>query len=661
MGGNQKVSDEINFPSGNKVFLSDIRILNPALDCNPNETLLVGLPMPGIRQVKTGNTGVKQIPDIVLCVLSSKKFNPATKQFEDGAELFECTPEEFSRRGWFARTPATELLQRWEAAKIREVLDGKAPTVNLYDIYQTINRTWSYYMDFEKNPKSDVFITLWTMATYFFFLFRFFPYVKFGGLRGVGKSKAGSVANGLCFNASIFSGATESSIFRLSADTRGTQIIDEQERLSSEEMSAYIQVLNSGFQADGYAIRTNKDSLKVERWPSYSPKMICSIAGLRETLDDRSIEIIVYMSGDQEIKSREPPGSDADEWKPLRNDLYLLLLQQWQAVQQIYRGLTNDHGYTGRFWNITKPIIAIAKLVDAYAPEGKATVERDLVTFLSDILKSKHASGAGTNSARVAYALKRVLEELHVQEKAPDDYSYRVTIRDVIENGVKEEGEWFREEFQPKGVARMLANLHLYREPIRRKYGWTFEASSSEVRDVMQRYGFEENRDEHDERNEHGERKSDGVDRSKPEEGQPFETRSPGSSSSPSSPSSPSSSTTQTTINEQNEPRPNFQNIKNPDYLTDNHQGKPDQSKTSYEKADAMEVTDDDQPAAGATVIAAKVTRPVHHRYFFGCTSPSGSSVTHEVYALSEEDAWKLHEEKFPRHLDSKLVNVPEN
>jgi hypothetical protein len=343
------MSGEVQFPSGNRVFVSDVRLLNPVLDCNPDEFLILGVPLPGVRKVKT-KQGAEERPDMILCVIASKTYDPKTKTFDDRPQLFEATVEEFSKRGWIARVPVTDIVQRWEASSMGEFLKGGSPEVSAHEIYQTILDRWRHYIDFDKNPRSDAFSALWTIGTYFHFLFSHYPYLKWGGTKGVGKSKAGSVGVGMCFNAELFSGATVSSIFRLASDTRGTQIIDEQEQLGDEEANAYVQVLNSGFQAIGAAMRTNKDSMRVERWQTYSPKMICAISRLRETLEDRAVEVVLYMSASKDIRGRDPPAPNSREWKDIRNSLYLLLFQDWKTVMGIYEKLENAFGLEARLW-----------------------------------------------------------------------------------------------------------------------------------------------------------------------------------------------------------------------------------------------------------------------------------------------------------------------
>ena len=94
--------------------------------------------------------------------------------------------------------------------------------------------------------------------------------------------------------------------------------------------------------------------------------------------------------------------------------------------------------------------------------------------------------------AAIIGAVKGVLEREHLQGAASEEYRFRIALKDIIEAGVAGQGEWFRDEFKPRGVANILKNLHLYSNPRRGHGGFTFEASLSEVKATIERYGFGE-------------------------------------------------------------------------------------------------------------------------------------------------------------------------
>lgn len=489
------MNSEAVLASGNSVIFSDVKLSNPLLDSPDGETLLVSVPLPGRVQVKT-REGVEFRPDMVLVVLSSRTFNPETRRFEDKPEFFEARIDEFTKRGWFAKVPTSSVLeQRWEAEKIKEFLDGASPEADIYALFEKIRLSWTSYMDFEKNPNAETYLSVWTIGTYFYSLFEYYPYTKFGGVRGVGKTKAGNLLEHLCFNASIFAKATPSSIYRYVENSRGTQIIDEGESLAndSEELAAYYQVLNSGYQANGGALLTNKDTMRAEKVPTYSPKAICSIGGLRETLEDRAFEIIVYKSNRREITDRTVPKGDAPEWKALRNGLYLALFQKWKEVKEAYDTLSNQYQFDGRFWDLAKPLIALAKVIDSHAPEGRRTTEAALLSFLRGCLKAKAESAQATDSGSVLFHLLSALKKRCAEDSVQPDYAFRIPIKDIVEEGVKVEGEGFAKLYSARRIAGVLKNLRLYNKPKRSSAsgGFTFLVSLQEATETARRYNLE--------------------------------------------------------------------------------------------------------------------------------------------------------------------------
>jgi hypothetical protein len=394
--------------------------------------------------------------------------------------------------GWFARIPVTPLMQRWDAEKIKEFLEGKAKQVNAFEIYTRIKEVFTRYIDFEKNEGAEVLLSLWCIGTYFHFIFYQYGYIKLGGIKRVGKSKTGRVILGIAFNAIKCSGASASAIFRSAADLKATQIIDEQEHLASnsEEFTAYFQVLNGGFEHDGFAIRTDKQTMKVETLPAYSPKVICGISGLRETLEDRSLEIVLFRSGNQEIAGREPSRPDSPEWRAIRSDLYLLLFQRWKEVKNIYENLENVYGYHDRFWDMARPLLAIGKLVDKDAPEGEAHVEASLRTFLDELLKKKKEASQDTDAARVVELLYEVLKRRMSEARVEKNFKFRIPLKDIVEEGAKQDGPYFESEFKPRRISKILANLKLYEEPKRLTKGYSFIVSLQDVEETAKRYDF---------------------------------------------------------------------------------------------------------------------------------------------------------------------------
>lgn len=436
-----------------KIILGNVRMIMPALDCNPDETLLLTVPMPGIRTTYDKKGNPEQKGEMVLCTVTDKP------------EIFETSNHEFMRRGWLAQIPNPILEQRWDAASIQAFLDGKASQVDPWQVYQEVRSKFDRYVDFDNAAYGPAVCAVYTVASYFYFLFEYFPYLKFGGEKGSGKTKTGTIFAALAFNGQIFANASRAVIYRTSQDTRGTMVIDEGESLAykSEEQAAYMQVLNSGWQRNGYAILSDKETLRPTKWSTYCPKVVCSIGGLEDVLGDRAFEIILLKTFNRE-KANLEVSLASKEWQPVRDMEYLCLLQHWKEVMELVPTVTNDFDFAGRIWNLAKPLMTVARFLDSHRPEeGSSSVEAEVRAFVQLQAKEKVVKAAEGFGSAVLTALREIVHSTikgGTLDAAQDPY-VRIELNLLTEK--IREAEAF-EKLSPKTVARTLINLGLYNE-----------------------------------------------------------------------------------------------------------------------------------------------------------------------------------------------------
>ena len=458
-------------------LFGDVRYVMPALDTNPDSILFLTVPLPALvkRINKRGHT--EEEAEMGLYVITSDR------------EIFPCKTKYFTEKGVIALIPKLTIRQRWQARRIHEYLNGKAKEVNPFEVFQAVKDKENYYMDLAGNECADDFISCWAIGTYFYFLFVYFPYLKIGGITGVGKTKQGSILASICFNGQISASETAATIFRFVQDTRGSMFIDEQEHLSykSEEFQAYRQILLSGFQRDGTAHRTNKDTMKIEPYSTYGPKGIIAIAGLEAVLGQRAFETILQKSTSAAVMAREPR-TDSAEWAEIRNSLYLLLMTKWKEVKRIYEDLERDNEFTGRLWDLAKPVITIAKFIDEYAPEGKKTLAENIRKFIHKELNRKAQELNESDAAEVLEALKEILK----QKTEHEEYRHTIEVYDIRKK--VQEIEELQELPRAKHVTRILKNLHLYKNPRRsgKKGGYGFDISKKDLEDTLKRLGITE-------------------------------------------------------------------------------------------------------------------------------------------------------------------------
>jgi hypothetical protein len=473
----QQGQEEVRVGDDVVILWGNVKIITPALDCNPDETLLLTVPMPGIRTTVDKKGNPEQKGEMVLCTLTDKP------------EIFEACQHEFMKRGWLAQIPNPILEQRWDADSVRAFLEGRTPAVNPWEVYVAVRSKFDHYVDFANMKNGPTVCAVYTVASYFYFLFEYFPYLKFGGEKGSGKTKTGNIFAALAFNGQIFANASRAVIYRTAQDTRGTMVIDEGESLAykSEEQAAYMQVLNSGWQRNGYAILSDKETLKPTKWSTYCPKIVCSIGGLEEVLGDRAFEIILLRTLNKEKADREV-SLTSKEWQPIRDLEYLCLMQHWREMSHLIPTVTNTFEFSGRIWNLAKPLLATARLLDCYRPKDSRGVEAEIQDFVKQQAKEKVVKAAESFAFVVLSALGDIVRDSLKSGTldASTNPHLRIELSDLRDRVREAEGN---PELGSKRIATTLKNLELYKDIKRdgRKGGFRFEVTPSEILEVESR------------------------------------------------------------------------------------------------------------------------------------------------------------------------------
>ncbi len=177
--------EELEQPEGSirigsyKLLFTDPVKINPALDILPDRTLILGLQFAADREIADRNGNSYTRRELANFILTSWK------------EIFPCVEREFAKRDLFATIPETNFGSRWSKRSIKEFLSGDCHR-DPFQVYELIKGQFEKYIDFGENGGAAAFCSLYAILTYFFVLFDRIPYLKFEGIRGSGKSKAGT-------------------------------------------------------------------------------------------------------------------------------------------------------------------------------------------------------------------------------------------------------------------------------------------------------------------------------------------------------------------------------------------------------------------------------------------------------------------------------------
>lgn len=191
-----------------------------------------------------------------------------------------------------------------------------------------------------QDEKLYTFLALWTMGTYMYRLFRYYPYIWINADKGSGKTRVMEVICPLTFNGMISTNQTQATIFR-SVDADGcTLFIDEFEKMNDDMQQGILTILNSGFNVDsGKTARMEKhgDGYKRKTFNSYSPKVFAGISEISDVLQDRCVKVrMLKKNKDEHVARYKVDDMLKKSLDTLRSDLYICALNNASDIKQMY-------------------------------------------------------------------------------------------------------------------------------------------------------------------------------------------------------------------------------------------------------------------------------------------------------------------------------------
>lgn len=267
--------------------------------------------------------------------------------------------------------PLNNATDRWSYEGYTAHLDGRAPDVAPHVIYDQLLASIRQYV-YHNAPGDYVIDVLWCMGTYFHQQFDAFPYLAVSGHKGSGKTTLLHWLSFVAFNALHIVNTSEASLYRMVEALAPTMLIDEQEGMNSRNaakdgpLAALMGILKSGYQKGTTVTRQDPDAPAItQEFNVYSPKAMAAVAAFEDILADRAILVYMPKVTGATLKREQirPRGLMHDgEFAPLRDNLYLLLMQHSDALTTIRQRAQSEHG--ARFGELAFPLICMAALVD---------------------------------------------------------------------------------------------------------------------------------------------------------------------------------------------------------------------------------------------------------------------------------------------------------
>jgi len=274
--------------------------------------------------------------------------------------------DDLEENGYIIRNGIIPSTCNFRIKSAAEFIKGKS--VNILDCFNSINSQLQKYIYFDDSRIYNI-LTIWTIGTYFYRAFRYYPYIWLNADKGSGKTRVMEVLRPLAFNAIMAVNSTEASIFRFVDTDCATLFIDEFEKLKKDNQQGIITLLNSGFNFEGSVVRTEKamDTYKPKTYSAFSPKMFAGIADISDVLMDRCIKVkLLKKPKDTVVQSYKLDDITMEQNKTLRDELYICALEHAGNIKKIYDSnkISMPDVLSDREQDIWEVLFSIAKYID---------------------------------------------------------------------------------------------------------------------------------------------------------------------------------------------------------------------------------------------------------------------------------------------------------
>jgi len=211
-----------------------------------------------------------------------------------------------------------------------------------------------------------------------------------GGLKRTGKTSVLEVSEKMCFNSLRSSNISTSALFRMIDSVSPCLLIDEVDILASKKVRPELRsILLNGYKKGAFVFRAEQKGQRVEfgveKYFTYSPKMICNITGIEKVLEDRTISIIMKRTKRKEYGERLLNIDDDIEFKKIRDLLYFSIFKFWKVVRDTYDLLETDEKLHSREWELWKPLLTMAKICGVYEESLENALKKSKEKFVEDV------------------------------------------------------------------------------------------------------------------------------------------------------------------------------------------------------------------------------------------------------------------------------------
>ena len=348
-----KTLDELNFCL-DSLDTSEVNFLNPSQDFINNKAYFT---ISVLERQILGKNPFKQIYYAVTNERRLLRFGNEDECYTKYGLLIKQLPI------------VTDNETRWTNKLIKEYLfKGFQPLPN--EVLDKVKNIYLKYCELKDTPWYSV-IALWVIGTYFYYLFETYPYLAFEGTKNTGKSKTARISTRISFNGILSVNISDATLYRDIEVLRPTFGIDEAEILKDPEKSKLIRaILNAGHFKGAKVLRqekTSKGIFHTRHYSVYAPKLIANTRGLEDTLESRTIKIIMLRAKTEKGLILDTESSE--DWNYVRHLCYCFTLCYFKEIKEIYLNNPEVKVANNRFNDLWSPLLSIARFIFKDKPD----------------------------------------------------------------------------------------------------------------------------------------------------------------------------------------------------------------------------------------------------------------------------------------------------
>nr|WP_012289543.1 hypothetical protein [Sulfolobus islandicus]ABV26262.1 putative replication protein RepA [Sulfolobus islandicus] len=208
-----------------------------------------------------------------------------------------------------------------------------------------------------------VAVVVWMIDSYFYRVFTAFPYLAplKAGYNSGGSQLLWALSK-IMPRPKIFIDPTPASIYTSVEQKDVTQLFDEfRDNVNKERIEEIKNILRAGYMSNGTVQRVEmtKHGRVVRDFNAYSPKVIIDQSLITSEYDIASRCLFIWLIRDPRRRA------DVSDERPidLINELYSVFLKYAPQVNFLYKNMETE--FTGRYDQLFRPLLVIARLIDA--------------------------------------------------------------------------------------------------------------------------------------------------------------------------------------------------------------------------------------------------------------------------------------------------------